>query len=143
MNNLSSRITEFYMSVAEKAAELSRARRLKVGAVIVKDNNLISFSWNGTPAGWDNNCEDELSDGTLRTKPEVVHAEMNAILKISRSHESSAGADLYVTHSTCSECAKSVIQAGIKRVFYKHDFRDTTGLDILRKGGIEVIKLED
>ena len=130
------------MAVAEETAKLSRAVRLQVGAVLVKDGRIISYGWNGTPAGWDNCCEVEQIDGSLKTKPEVIHAEMNAILKVAKSHDSSYGGDLYVTHSTCHECAKSVLQAGIKRVFYKHDYRDPTGIEILRKGGIEVIKLD-
>lgn len=131
---------DFYLYVAKGAAALSRAKRLQVGSVIVKDGNILGYGWNGTPPGWDNNCEDVLDDGSLKTKPEVVHAEMNAILKVAKNHESCNHADLIITHAPCTECAKLILTSGIKRVYYENDYRDTLGVDMLRKGGIIVSK---
>lgn len=117
------------MKTAETFAELSHARRLHVGAIIVKDDRIISIGYNGMPSGWDNNCEDTLQDGTLKTKPEVLHAETNAIAKLARSSESGLDADLFVTHAPCLDCAKLIYQAGIKRVFFGAAYRDRAGVD--------------
>jgi dCMP deaminase len=136
------KMIDFYMSVARGSSELSVARRLQVGAVIVKDNNIISFSWNGTPPGWDNNCEHEEADGTLKTKPEVIHAEANAILKVAKSNESCNQASIFTTHSPCHECAKMIIGSGIKEVFYSEMYRDDTGIRLLEKSGIKVKKVD-
>ena len=117
-----------HMKVAETYAELSSARRLHVGAIIVKDDRIISIGYNGMPAGWDNNCEDEIKwpNGDikfLKTKPEVLHAETNAIAKLARSTESGNSATLFVTHAPCLDCAKLVYQSGINSVFYRNDYQ--------------------
>jgi len=130
------------MDWARRAAQLSPARRLNVGAVIVKDDTVISYGYNGMPAGWDNNCEHILQDGTLKTNPEVLHAESNAIAKLAKSNNSGLGADLFVTHSPCLECAKLIYQSGISRVFYSEDYRDDAGLQFLYKSGLIVEKLD-
>jgi len=133
---------QLYMDWARRAAQLSLARRLNVGAVIVKDDTVISYGYNGMPAGWDNNCEHILQDGTLKTNPEVLHAESNAIAKLAKSNNSGLGADLFVTHSPCLECAKLIYQSGISRVFYSEDYRDDAGLQFLYKSGLIVEKLD-
>lgn len=139
------KLKQAYMSTAKIFAELSHARRLHVGAIVVKDGNIISFSWNGTPAGWDNTCEEEVlhENGsiTLKTKPEVIHAEMNAIAKLAKSHNSGNGADIFVTHSPCLECAKLIYQSGIQHVFYGEDYRDDSGIVFLLQSGIKVEKM--
>lgn len=135
-----------HLDVAARYAELSHARRLKVGAIVVKDDRIVSIGYNGTPAGWDNNCENEIYDTAspnmdiigLKTKPEVLHAEENAIAKLARSHESGLGADIFITHAPCPQCAKLIYAAGISRVFYRHIYRDTAGIEFLTKCGIEV-----
>lgn len=133
------------MDWARRAAELSHARRLHVGAVIVKDDTVISYGYNGMPAGWDNNCEDDVyqQDGTvgLKTKPEVLHAESNAISKLARSQNSGAQADIFITHAPCLECAKLIYQSGIRRVYFGENYRDHSGIEFLQKSGIEVNKL--
>jgi len=136
-----------HLDVATRYSKLSTARRLQVGAIVVKDDRIISIGYNGTPSGWDNNCEDEIrypdSDAvTLKTKPEVIHAEMNALMKLARSHESGDGATMFITHAPCAECAKHIIQSGIAAVYYGEAYRDTTGLDFLQRGGVEVQQLE-
>ena len=130
------------MDWARRAAQLSHARRLNVGAVIVKDDTVISYGYNGMPAGWDNNCEHILQDGTLKTNPEVLHAESNAIAKLARSTNSGLGADMFVTHGPCLECAKLIFQSGIRRVFYAEDYRDDSGIQFLYKSGLTVEKLD-
>ena len=132
---------DLYMDWARRAAELSHARRLHVGAVIVKDDTVISYGYNGMPAGWDNNCEDILEDGTTKTKPEVLHAESNAVAKLARSHNSGVGADIFVTHAPCLDCAKLIYQSGISRVWYGNQYRDDRGIDFLQKSGIQVNKI--
>ena len=157
-----------YMDVAERFAELSLARRLHVGAIVVKDDRIISIGYNGMPAGWDNNCEDKKYDSGaggwispeefdeqypyegwheeaqrnvrygLKTKPEVLHAETNAIAKLAKSTESGDGAVLFVTHSPCLDCAKLIFQSGIRSVFYRDNYRSTDGVAFLEKSGIEV-----
>ena len=131
-----------HMRAAHLYAELSTARRLKVGALIVKDDRIISIGYNGMPSGWDNNCELELEDGTIKTKPEVLHAETNAIAKLARSVESGLDADLFVTHSPCLDCAKLIYQAGIRRVYYATNYRDDSGIIFLKNSGVEVTKLD-
>ena len=135
------------MDWAKRCSQLSHALRLKVGAVIVKDDTVISYGYNGMPAGWDNTCEDELKWPTgevrlLKTKPEVLHAETNAIAKLARSTESGLDSDLFVTHSPCLDCAKLIHQAGIKRVFFGTAYRDDSGVDFLRKSGVTVEQLD-
>jgi dCMP deaminase len=132
------------MDTARIFAELSHARRLHVGAIVVKDDRIISIGYNGMPAGWDNNCEDVVQHSddtiTLKTKPEVLHAESNAISKLARSTESGVDADIFITHSPCLDCAKLIYQSGIKRVWYGSEYRDSSGTDFLRRSGVEVTK---
>ena len=123
-----------YMRMARTWAENSYCVRRKVGALIVKDKMIISDGYNGTPTGFENICEDENNV----SKPYVLHAEANAITKIARSGNNSDGSTLYVTDSPCIECAKLIIQAGIKRVIYSREYRLTDGVDLLRRAGIEV-----
>jgi len=131
-----------YIDTARRFAELSHARRLKVGAIVVKDDSVVAYGYNGMPAGWDNNCEDLLDNGSLKTKPEVLHAESNAIAKLARSSVSGIDADLFVTHSPCLDCAKLIHQTGIKRVFYSENYRDDSGLTFLEKSGIIVEQIK-
>lgn len=126
-----------YLRMALIWAENSYCRRRQVGAIIVKDNMIISDGYNGTPAGFENVCEDE----TGHTKPYVLHAEANALTKVARSNNSSEGATLYVTASPCLECAKLIIQSGIKRVVYSEAYRLCDGLDLLQRAGIETIQI--
>lgn len=128
-----------YLRMARIWAENSYCVRRKVGAIIVRDSMIISDGFNGTPSGFENICEDE----TGQTKTYVLHAEANAITKVARSNNSSLGATLYVTASPCMECAKLIIQAGIRRVVYNEAYRLTDGIDLLRRAGIEVNLIED
>lgn len=123
-----------YMDVAQRFAELSSAKRLQVGAVVVKDHRIISIGYNGTPAGWTNVCETENNV----TKDEVIHAEANAIAKLARDGESGMGAVLFCTHAPCVHCAKLIYGAGIGKVFYRDVYRDTLGVDFLQQCGIDV-----
>jgi dCMP deaminase len=132
-----------YMKTAGIFAELSHAQRLHVGAIIVKDNRVISIGYNGMPSGWDNQCEYTQEDGILKSKPEVLHAETNAIAKLARSTESGLDADLFVTHSPCLDCAKLIYQSGIKRVFYANAYRDNSGIAFLESSGIEVEQVQE
>jgi dCMP deaminase len=144
-----------YMKTAEVFAELSSARRLHVGAIIVKDDRIISIGYNGMPSGWDNNCEDEYpispwkeehkkelnATYTLKTKPEVLHAETNAIAKLAKSTESGANATLFITHAPCLDCAKLVYQSGINNVFYRNSYRSDDGIRFLEKAGVQVTQV--
>ena len=123
-----------YMSMASIWATNSYCKRRQVGALLVKDRMIISDGYNGTPSGFENICEDE--NGV--TKPYVLHAEANAITKVAKSGNSSEGATLYVTASPCAECAKLIIQAGIRRVVYRDAYRLTDGIDLLKRAGVEV-----
>jgi dCMP deaminase len=127
-----------YMDMASVWARNSYCKRLQVGALIVRDRMIISDGYNGTPAGFENVCEDE--NGV--TKPYVLHAEANAITKVAKSGNSSEGATLYVTASPCLECSKLIIQSGIRRVVFRDSYRLTDGIDLLRRAGIEVEQLE-
>ncbi|MBO7337375.1 MAG: dCMP deaminase family protein [Paludibacteraceae bacterium] len=126
-----------YMRMATIWAENSYCKRRQVGALLVKDKMIISDGYNGTPSGFENNCEDENNNSF----PYVLHAEANAITKVARSNNSSDGATLYVTASPCIECAKLIIQAGIKRVVYGEQYRLLDGVDLLRKAGIDVSQI--
>jgi dCMP deaminase len=121
-----------YMDTAERFAQLSSAERLHVGACVVKDHRIISIGYNGMPAGWDNSCEDE----AYKTKDEVIHAEANAIAKLARSNESGLGGTMFVTHAPCIDCAKLIYGAGVEKVYYRHTYRETTGIDFLSKCGV-------
>ncbi len=129
-----------YLRMARIWAENSYCRRRKVGALIVKNRMIISDGFNGTPAGFENICEDET---TGMTKPYVLHAEANAITKVAASNNSSDGATLYVTASPCLECAKLIIQSGIRRVVFNELYRITDGIDLLRRAGIETCHIEN
>ena len=129
---------ERYLEMAAVWAKNSYCKRRQVGALLVKDRMIISDGYNGTPAGFENVCEDE--NGV--TKPYVLHAEANDITKVAQSGNSSQGATLYVTASPCMECSKLIIQSGIKRVVYSDEYRLTDGIDLLRKAGVEVEKVE-
>ena len=163
---------DLYMDWATRAAELSHAVRRKVGAVIVKDDTVISYGYNGMPAGWDNNCEDKVWDKGaggwlsseefdeqypyegwheeagrnvrygLKTKPEVLHAESNAIAKLAKSNNSGLGADLFVSLSPCIDCAKLIYQSGIRRVYFSTHYRNDEGIEFLKKSNIEVIHIK-
>jgi len=143
-----------HLDVAIRYSRLSKARRLQVGAIVVKENRIISIGYNGMPSGWDNNCEDEVLDSfagfegavhriKLKTKPEVLHAESNAIAKLARCNDSGDGADIFVTHSPCLECAKLIHQAGIRGVYYGENYRDDAGINFLKRSGIQVTHLKE
>jgi len=140
-----------YMKTARVFAELSTAIRKQVGAVVVKDNRIISIGYNGMPSGWENICEDIVDihpndprydynhfSKELKTKPEVLHAESNAIAKLAKSTESGDGASMFITCAPCLDCAKMIYQSGIKEVFYGEDYRDDAGIRFLNKCGITV-----
>lgn len=127
-----------YMEMAAIWAANSYCKRRQVGALLVKDRMIISDGYNGTPAGFENICEDEYGV----TKPYVLHAEANAITKVAQSGNNSKGATLYVTAAPCIECSKLIIQAGVTRVVYRDEYRLTDGIDLLRKAGIEVEKVD-
>ena len=164
------------MKTAKIFAELSSARRLHVGAIVVKDDRIISIGYNGMPAGWDNNCENkEYMSGdaggwlspeeiyeqwpfeeedidpdlgyarryALKTKPEVLHAESNAIAKLAKSNDSGEGADIFITHAPCIECAKLIYQSGINGVYYGENYRDDSGIEFLKKSGVNIEKLDN
>jgi dCMP deaminase len=170
---LKTKLINAYMKTAETFAELSHARRLHVGAVIVKDDSIISYGYNGMPAGWDNNCEDIVWDTGaggwldpeefdakypfeawheeagrnvrhgLKTRPEVLHAESNAIAKLAKSTNSGLGATLFVTHSPCIQCAKLIYQSGISNVYYNKNYKDDSGIKFLKNSGVTVIRVTD
>ena len=132
-----------YMDVAHRFAQLSSAKRLQVGAIIVKDDRIISIGYNGMPSGWTNECEYEeiFEYGTfLKTKDEVIHAEANAIAKLAKSPESGLGSTLFLTHSPCIQCAKQIYTAGINTVFFSKRYRNDAGIEFLKKCNIEVIE---
>ena len=164
------------MKTAKIFAELSQARRLHVGAIVVKDDRIISIGYNGMPAGWDNNCEhkDYMSGSAggwlspeeiyeqwpfeeedidpdlgyarryaLKTKPEVLHAESNAIAKLAKSNDSGNGAKIFITHAPCIECAKLIYQSGINGVYYSENYRDDSGIEFLKKSGVNIEKLDN
>ena len=136
-NDKQSKLDARYLRMARIWAENSYCQRRQVGALVVKDKMIISDGYNGTPSGFENVCED---DGNV-TKPYVLHAEANAITKLARSNNNSEGSTIYITASPCIECAKLIIQAGIKRVVYGEKYRLTDGVELLERAGIEVIYL--
>ena len=142
-----------FMDTAFRFADLSSAVRLRVGAVVVKDNRIISIGYNGMPAGWTNECEYHISEyneitkswyptGETKTKDEVIHAEANAISKLARSNDSGLGGAMFITHAPCVDCAKLIYGAGINTVYYRNSYRDTSGLDFLTKCGIKNVKVD-
>ena len=162
------KIIKAHMEVAGTYAKLSTARRLQVGAIVVKDDRIISIGYNGMPAGWDNDCEyrdydlardfngnyfaysykeypleDEHGRYKLKTRPEVLHAEANAIAKVARSPESAENSAIFVTHAPCIECAKLIYQSGIKQVFYRDNYRSEAGVAFLKQAGITINKVEE
>ena len=142
---LPSKFANAHIKVAEVYSQLSSARRLQVGCVVIKDNTIIGIGYNGMPSGWTNDCEDVIqhSDDTisLKTKPEVLHAETNALAKIARSTNSSDGASMFITHAPCLDCAKLVYQSGIKSVYYRNSYKNTDGIDFLNKCNVEVFQV--
>lgn len=147
-----------YLDMADRFADLSYAKRLKVGAIVVKDNRVISIGYNGTPAGWDNECETKFycEDGDwseqllpkdanlwkkykLVTKPEVIHAEANAITKLAKSSDSADGATMFITHAPCVDCAKLIFGSGINSVYYRRSYRNEEGVDFLKKCGVKIM----
>ncbi len=135
-----------YMKMASEWGQLSNARRKKVGALLVKNNTIIADGYNGTPSGFENECENPIfdTDGNFldyETKWYVLHAESNALAKVAKSTQSSEGSTLYVTMSPCRECSKLILQAGIKRVVYSESYRDSAGLDLLKKAGVDVVQI--
>jgi dCMP deaminase len=167
---------DYFMGIADLTSKLSYAKRLQVGAVIVKGNQIIGTGYNGMPTGWDNNCEDKeyMDRGAggwldpdeieerwpfeeeehgpyyeysrrykLKTKSEVLHAESNAIAKVSRSTESSENATLFCTHAPCMECAKLIYQSGINTLYYREQYRDDSGVKFLKQGGVNVHQFTD
>jgi dCMP deaminase len=138
---------DLYMDWASRTAQLSHAIRRQVGAVIVKDDSVISYGYNGMPAGWDNNCEFEFTHPQTKvtelvTKKEVLHAESNAIAKLARSSQSGRDASLFVTTAPCIDCAKLIYQSGISNVYYRDSYRNMDGVEFLERSGIEVKKIE-
>ena len=128
------RYDKVYLKMALTWAELSHCTRKKVGAIIVKDDAIISDGYNGTPSGFDNCCENDLGE----THWYVLHAEANAILKVAKSTNNCAGATLYLTHSPCKDCSKLILQSGIKRLVFQDKYRDTAGIDFLNAAGLNV-----
>lgn len=151
------KMIQAYMKAAQLFSELSHARRLHVGAIVVKDDRIISIGYNGMPSGWDNNCEYEevysrqvapgddyelVHTGKLVTRPEVLHAETNAISKLAKSTESGDGASMFITHSPCLDCAKLIYQSGIKSVYYRESYRSDDGIQFLQKSGVQVEQVD-
>ena len=146
------KLIDAYMTTAETFAELSHARRLHVGAIVVKDDRIISIGYNGMPAGWDNNCEDEIGhvldvdenvvEIRLKTRPEVLHAERNALDKLAKGNEGGLGSTMFITHAPCLECAKSIYGAGISHVFYRDSYRSEDGIQFLTKCGVTVTQVK-
>jgi len=134
-----------YIDMAERFADLSHAKRLKVGAIVVKEHRVISIGYNGTPAGWTNECEEKVwtedGDYIWKTKDEVIHAEANAISKLARDGESGKDSLMFLTHAPCIHCAKMIYGAGISSVFYRNSYRDENGIDFLKKCNVTVEKI--
>ena len=135
-----------YMDVAQRFAELSYAKRLHVGAIVVKDDRIISIGYNGMPAGWDNNCEFEFVHPQTKipelvTRPEVLHAERNALDKLAKGNEGGQGSTMFVTHAPCLECAKSIYGAGISSIYYRDSYRSDDGIQFLANCGVNVSQI--
>ena len=173
--SMKSKYISAYMQTAQIFANCSTAVRLKVGAIVVKDDRILSIGYNGTPSGWDNNCEnvewcsaggwlsaEEIIEGwpyegtyldadgntmqgryRLKTKPEVLHAEMNALMKLAKSTESGDQATMFITHAPCMDCAKGIYQAGIKSIYYRTSYRDVAGIKFLEKCGVKIEKVAE
>ena len=172
---MKSKYIDAYMQTAQIFANCSTAVRLKVGAIVVKDGRILSIGYNGTPSGWDNNCEnvewcsaggwlsaEEIIEGwpyegtyldadgntmqgryRLKTKPDVLHAEMNALMKLAKSTESGDQATMFITHAPCMDCAKGIYQAGIKSIYYRTSYRDSAGVEFLEKCGVKIEKVAE
>lgn len=138
-NNKQKKYDIAYIKMALEWAKLSYCKRRQVGALIVKDRMIISDGYNGTPTGFENVCEDDEN----YTKWYVLHAEANAIMKVAASTQSSQGATLYITLSPCKECSKLIFQSGIKRVVYYKAYKDLSGVEFLKKAGIEITHIKD
>jgi len=141
------KLVDAYMQTAETFAELSHARRLHVGAIIVKDDRIISIGYNGMPAGWDNNCEFEFVHPQTKipeliSNKEVLHAETNAIAKLAKSNETELDADMFITHAPCLDCAKLIYQSGIRSVFYRDAYRDQSGIQFLEQSKVAVTQVK-
>lgn len=152
------KFVDAFIETAEIFSKLSTATKLKVGCVIVKNEKIISIGYNGTPSGWDNNCENRIynlsgendddyplldEEGKryrLETKPEVIHAEMNALMKLARTYESGEDSTMFITHAPCINCAKCIFQTGIKKIYYRNSYRSNDGLDFLDKCSVEIEK---
>jgi dCMP deaminase len=136
------KFVDAYMDTAERFAQLSSAKRLQVGAIIVKDDRIISIGYNGMPSGWTNDCEEVVEriaeEPVLKTKDEVIHAEANAIAKLAKSSESGKDAVMFLTHAPCIHCAKQIYTAGIRKVFYRDTYRSEQGLEFLAKCDVEL-----
>lgn len=164
---MQTKFQQLYMDIAARTAQLSTAQRLKVGAILVKENQIISLGYNGTPAGWDNNCEykdydlskdmdgnyfpgsrdlypydDERGRYRLVTRPEVIHAESNCLIKVAKSTISTKGSVMFVTHCPCLDCAKLIYQSEINTVYFGKQYRDDSGIKFLQKAGVSVIRLD-
>ena len=170
MGLMKQKFIDYFMDVAERTSQLSHAIRLQVGAIIVKDDRIISIGYNGMPSGWHNTCEDIVWDTGidsnltieeykqkypyqmfheeaqrlvacgLKTKPEVLHAEMNCLMKTAKSTDNSNGAVMFCTHAPCIDCAKAIFQAGINSVFYRTQYRSDDGINFLTKSGVNVTR---
>ena len=134
--NYDERYVTYFMEVAKLTAAMSRANRLKVGAVAVRDKKILAAAWNGTPSGWDNTCEDENDN----TKLEVIHAEENVVCQLAASSQSSIGADIFLTHAPCKHCAAKLAQVGFQNVYYRDVYRDMQGVELLKSHGVNVIR---
>jgi dCMP deaminase len=134
---LKKKFIDYFMQMAELTATLSYAKRLQVGALIVKGNRIVGTGYNGMPTDWENDCEFEV-DGELKTKQEVLHAETNAIAKVAQSTESSEGSTMFCTHAPCVDCAKLIYQSGIATLYFKHEYRDDAGIKFLKLSGVNV-----
>jgi len=136
------KFVELYIDFAQRVSKMSHAKRLQVGAVVVKDDRIISIGYNGMPSGWDNDCEIELHQPIGRvdlvTRPEVLHAETNAIAKLAKSTESGDGAKMFITHAPCLDCAKLIYQSGINSVYYRNAYRNDDGIEFLKKCKLDV-----